>query len=159
MINAERGSGSELVGWRAYFAGSWAMARRIDDRRGARIGAASGEAIFAVGADDATMICTEALTIDYGGRRLAGQQATIWRFDDTEGPALYFRDGRFFFAMRFRQEDSRLRAAFSHDCGEDRYEGAASIADENNWRLVWNVSGPRKDYSLDTFYSRIGEGR
>lgn len=149
--------GSEFAGWRAYFEGSWRINRRIDDRRGARAGAASGVATFAAEPDDADsrLTCTEAMTIDYGGSRIAGEQTTIWRFQGPLGPDLYFRDARFFCAMRFHEEHGVWSAEFSHDCGEDRYEGAARIADENNWRLVWNVRGPRKDYSLDTAYSRL----
>lgn len=151
------GKGPEFADWRAYFEGEWRMERCIDDRRGARAGAASGVATFAAQPDDAdtALICAEAMTIDYGGNRIAGEQTTIWRFQDPCGPDLYFRDARFFCAMRFREVRGVWRAEFSHDCGEDRYEGAALVTDESNWRLLWTVKGPRKDYSLDTAYSRI----
>ncbi|MFZ5617347.1 MAG: DUF6314 family protein [Pseudomonadota bacterium] len=157
MIAMRTHHGSEISNWRAYFAGAWRMSRRIDDRRGARAGTAWGEAIFAAmeGGESAILSCNEALIIDYGGSRIAGEQKTVWRFGDARGPDLHFRDGRFFCAMLFREERGVWRAEFSHDCGEDRYEGAALVTDESNWRLVWNVIGPRKDYSLDTAYSRI----
>lgn len=143
--------------WRAYFIGGWRMERRIDDRRAGRAGAAVGEAVIADIGDAATAICTEALTIDYGGQRFAGEQTMHWRFDDADGPTLFSRDGRLLVTLRFRQDGGRARASFSHDCGEDLYEGVAEIGDESSWRLVWNVRGPRKDYTLDTLYFRIGE--
>lgn len=133
------------------------MERRIDDRRGGRAGAATGEAAIAACGDMATAICTEALMIDYGGQRFAGERTMLWRFDEADGPTLLFPDGRLFVAMQFRQDGGHARALFSHKCGEDLYEGAAAIGDANSWRLVWSVSGPRKDYTLDTFYVRIGE--
>lgn len=145
--------------WRAYFVGGWRLERRIEDRRGNRVGVAFGEATFAAGVEKATATCREALMIDYGGRRFAGEQTMLWRFDRADGPTLLFKDGRFFIAMRFGGDGGLLRSDFSHGCGEDLYEGAAEIADENTWRLVWNVRGPRKDYTLDTLHSRISGQR
>ncbi|MFN3959127.1 MAG: DUF6314 family protein [Parvularculaceae bacterium] len=145
--------------WRIYFISSWRLERRIEDRRGNRVGAAFGEATIAAGVEKATAICREALTIDYGGRRFAGEQTILWRFDHADGPTLHFKNGRFFIAMRFGGDGGLLRSAFSHGCGEDLYEGVAEIAHGNAWRLVWNVRGPRKDYTLDTLYSRIGGQR
>jgi len=133
------------------------MDRRIDDRRAGRAGAAVGEAMIAARGDTATAICAETLMIDYAGQRFAGEQTMLWRFDDADGPTLFSRDGRFLVAMRFRQDGGLARASFSHECNEDLYKGAAEISDESSWRLVWNVRGPRKDYTLDTRYSRIRE--
>ena len=146
--------GPRFAGWSHYFAGRWRMARRIEDRRDARTGAATGEASF-LDAGDGALACSETLAIDYGGRRVDGEQRTLWRFDDATGPALHFHDGRFFCAMIFRDERGVYRADVVHDCGEDRYEGEATVSGMNEWRLVWNVLGPRKDYTLDTAYSRI----
>jgi hypothetical protein len=145
--------------WRASFVSSWRLERRIEDRRGNRVGAAFGEATIAAGVGKATAICREALTIDYAGRRFAGEQTMLWRFDRADGATLLFKDGRFFIAMRFGGDGGLWRSAFSHGCGEDLYEGAAEIADEDTWRLVWNVPGPRKDYTLDALYSRISGRR
>lgn len=142
-----------LADWRQYFAGRWRMARRIEDRRDARTGAATGEASFLdVGGE--VLACSETLAIDYGGRRIDGEQRMLWRFGET-GPVLHFHDGRFFCAMIFREERGVYRADVVHDCGDDRYEGEATMTGMNEWRLVWNVLGPRKDYTLDTAYSRI----
>jgi biotin transport system substrate-specific component len=149
----------ETIDWRAFFAGEWRMARRIDDRRGGRIGEAGGVASFRSGDDARSLACAEALTIDYGGRRIEGESRTIWRFVDSGGPDLYFPDWRFFCAVRFQRNGYVWRAEFMHNCGEDRYEGFAEVGRRDDWRLVWNVFGPRKNYALDTLYSRIVDGR
>lgn len=145
------------IDWLGYFAGPWRMARRIDDRLGARQGEASGEAVFAAdpGGADASMICSEALIINYGDRTWHGHQKTVWRFDRPGGPRLFFSDGRFFGELNFAAHAPGWRAEFEHGCGDDIYRGAASVASRNSWRLVWNVTGPRKDYTLDTEYRRI----
>lgn len=143
-----------VIDWRAYFAGRWRLTRAIKDRLGERVGAAEGEAQFRPGAANADLVCEEAVLIDYGGRRLKGEQVTLWRFVDPEGPILHFRGGRFFCSMRFERTAARWRAALIHHCGDDLYDGNAVIEGDDGWRLVWSVSGPRKDYTLDTRYRR-----
>jgi hypothetical protein len=146
---------AKSIDWRAFFAGAWRLSRWIDDRRGERFGAASGDAIFADGPTPGSATCDETLVIDYGGRRIDGASRLIWRFEDCAGPDLFFSDGRLFCAMRFHRNASGWRAAFTHECGADSYDGVALIDDANCWRLIWTVSGPRKDYTLDTRYARI----
>lgn len=145
--------------WRGYFAGAWRMRRRIDDKRGGRRGAAKGEALFAADPNtgDGFLIYREALLIDYGGRRWPGHQETIWRFKKESGPQLCFSDGRSFCDMAFARYGDLWRAPLTHLCGDDTYEGEISITDRNTWRLIWRVTGPRKGYTLDTEYRRVGD--
>lgn len=149
----------QTIDWRGYFAGCWRMARRIDDRYGARRGEASGEAVFACdrGGAGASMICSEALIICYGGRTWPGEQKTIWRFDRPGGPQLFFSDGRFLGEMNFARRAGMWRGEFEHRCGDDIYRAIADLDSLKLWRLVWRVTGPRKDYTLDTEYRRIDD--
>lgn len=161
MIASDAAIVTDPPDWRSYFAGDWRLSRRIADRRGARVGTASGVAQFAAADANSrkTLFCAETLVIDYGGHRLDGEQKTIWSFVDSQGPDLHFHDGRDFCAMRFRRDVAGWRASFAHACGDDRYAGEACIADRDNWRLVWTVNGPRKDYTLDTAYVRLEDSR
>ncbi|MCB2113257.1 MAG: DUF6314 family protein [Parvularculaceae bacterium] len=140
--------------WRGYFAGKWRMTRAIDDRRGGRCGVGEGVTQFTPGSGDESLECRETLIIDYGGRKTAGEQMTSWRFCDAAGPRLYFKDGRFFCAMRFIRNAASWRASLAHLCGADSYNADVTIINDKSWRLVWRVCGPRKDYSLDTAYLR-----
>lgn len=158
MNPADLGSGPPPVDWLHFFSGAWRMTRRIDDRRGGRRGHAEGEAVLAAHADsEACLICRETLSIDYAGRRWPGYQQTLWRFESECGPRLYFSDGRFVCDMAFAHRSGQWRAALTHSCGDDIYQGDASIVDKDAWRLIWRVFGPRKDYTLDTEFRRISE--
>lgn len=43
-----------------------------------------------------------------------------------------------------------------HPCGEDRYRGRVDVSDPRlAWRVVWDVRGPGKDYTMRTTYSRV----
>ncbi|MEE2692469.1 MAG: DUF6314 family protein [Pseudomonadota bacterium] len=142
------------MNWLSYFAGAWRMARRIDDRRGAREGRAEGEAAFASDASaPGALICAERLAIDYGGRTFAGEQATRWRFRDG-AVELEFRDGGRCGAV-FESVGGKWRAVFAHPCGEDRYDGEARVEGAGAFSMVWRVVGPRKDYTLHTDYFRL----
>ncbi|MFQ5563546.1 MAG: DUF6314 family protein [Parvularculaceae bacterium] len=122
-------NGAETLDWRGYFAGAWRMTRVIDDQRGGRLGEAIGEAGFGADPGDAaSLLLSETLVIDFGGRRWPGRQDTIWRFYKASGPHLFFSDGRFFCAMRFARCGDGWRAEFEHLCSDDLYQGVAAVA-------------------------------
>lgn len=129
--------------WRDYFHGAWALERRIQDAHGVMSGYLRGAARFTPREADRC-----ALQLDESGRyeteqgAFEARQRYVWRFS-PEGPIdLWFADGRFFCRLDF----DAGRAAATHLCGEDRYQGAAEILGPDAWRLRWRVTGPRKDY-------------
>ncbi|MEZ5920728.1 MAG: DUF6314 family protein [Parvularculaceae bacterium] len=140
-------------GWIGFFNGEWKMTRVIRDYLGAREGDAKGVAIFSRAETPQTLHCRENMLVDYGGRRWPAEQELHWRFLNA-WPELYFADGRFFCAMHLERNAEYWRADLVHECGEDFYKGEIEIANENFWRLVWRVKGPRKDYALETTFER-----
>lgn len=144
--------------WRAFFIGPWRVERVIDDRRGARPGRAWGEVVFTDDAREERLatVCREALTIDYGGRQWNATQQTRWVFRGQNFVEMFFADGVTSCMFELEPHHHGWRARFAHPCGEDRYEGRAECAAGDAWRLIWTVAGPRKDYTLDTHYVRIG---
>ena len=114
------------------------------------------------------------------GLTLSGTQKYIYRYDETNDKLEVFfanRDeavslGDFFHAVDFelppteearllqmsRSEKSPWRAKASHLCSPDTYEVAYTFffegADLNKWKIEYEVKGPRKDYSIETWYRR-----
>jgi hypothetical protein len=42
-----------------------------------------------------------------------------------------------------------------HDCAGDRYRGQYRALGEDCWTLIWHITGPRKQLSLATLFSRM----
>ena len=128
------------------FTGGWVIARRIDDRL-------AGQARFAG---------TAVLTPAPGGlayaetgmlRTAAGafeaRRAYLWQFD-AAGVAVLFVDGRPF--HRF-VPDGRAEGS-DHPCGADLYRVTYDFTRWPDWSAVWTVTGPRKDYTMESRFVR-----
>lgn len=71
------------------------------------------------------------------------------------GIAVVFTDGRPFHDLAFDPADP-WTATGHHLCGHDRYDAVYRFEekDPDRFRLSWTVRGPRKDYRLDTTFTR-----
>lgn len=140
--------------WRDYFAGTWALERRIDDKRGVMSGDLRGRAVFTPEQADARTLClAEDGRYETAHGAFEARQTTIWRFSEHGPIDLRFANGRFFCRFIFAEG----RATATHLCGDDRYEGSATILGANSWRLTWRVCGPRKDYTSTSWHRRNGD--
>lgn len=72
---------------------------------------------------------------------------TIWR-QDGERLAVSFGDGRPFHVC----DPANPRA--EHVCTPDLYRVTYDFSTFPDWRCVWRVSGPRKDYVMTTDHRR-----
>ena len=130
------------------FIGTWALTRRIDDRRAGAAGSFTGRAVFRP--EGADLAYREEGILRLGpGPGFAASRAYRWRAAG-DGLAILFEDGRFFHAVAL----DAPRAEAGHDCGADRYEVAYDFRDWPDWRAVWDVWGPRKDYRMESVYAR-----
>lgn len=128
------------------FLGVWRITRQIANAVGpdARF---VGEARFDPG--EGGMILTEQGEMRIGGE--VPMQATrryIWR----EGPGgldVYFDDGRFFHHI-----GPGAAPQDRHDCAPDIYDVTYDFRDWPRWSSVWTVTGPRKNYAMQTAYER-----
>jgi hypothetical protein len=74
-----------------------------------------------------------------------------YRWIRTEsGADVQFDDGRPFHSVDL----SRTRPQASHDCPPDRYDVTYDFGQWPVWSLHWIVKGPRKDYSMTTWFRR-----
>ncbi len=122
------------------FTGLWSLARRINDARAGAEGRLEGQAEFrplGVG-----LICEERGVLHFAsGDPMQVSRRYFWRAESAGRIAVSFEDGRPFhdFALG-------AIAEAAHDCAPDHYHVAYDFSHWPNWRAVWTVKGPRKDY-------------
>ena len=138
---------------RSDFAGTWQLTRRITDRHGQMQGEFAGTAMLMPVGDD---------LLDYvetGQMRLgaapvmAATRAYLWQFG-AERVQVRFADGRDFHSFAPRGQ----AAGTDHPCGDDHYTVVYDFTRWPLWRATWVVTGPRKDYTSVTDYTRSRDG-
>lgn len=128
--------------------GEWRLERSLDDRRAGQRGCLSGRAVFI--AEGADLLYREEGRLSFGAHEGPALQSYRYSFPDAGRAAVTFGDGRFFHDLDL----SGGAWACVHLCDPDRYEGAFTVRGPDSWRVVWRVSGPRKDLVLDSSYRR-----
>jgi hypothetical protein len=83
-----------------------------------------------------------------GGPAVQADRRTIWR-EEGGRIAVFFGDGRPFHGF-----DPAAGAQSEHVCTPDLYRVAYDFSRFPEWRSVWRVTGPRKDYLMTTDYRR-----
>lgn len=136
----------------AEFAGLWRLSRRIADRRGKTEGRFEGQARLAPGPDGAAgLVYVEEGKLFLGDAApLAATRRLLWQPAADGGIAVAFADGRPFHRIR----PGGLMPVDTHVCGADLYQVEYDFRDWPAWGVTWRVVGPRKDYSLQSRYSR-----
>ena len=132
---------------RAYLAGTWRIERNIDDRRTALPQSFTGEAVFE---GDADCRYREEGTLRIGDRIIRASQSHRWAFADNHAD-VSFADGRPF--HRVTLDDHGADAI--HDCPPDLYRVSYHFETPDRWRQRWHVTGPRKDYTLESVFTRL----
>lgn len=118
--------------------------RRIEHADGS-LARFDGQAIWA---PDAGGLCQqESGTLRIGaGAPIMATRRYLWRPDLS----VHFEDGRFFHKV----PPTGGRA--THWCAPDQYDVTYDFASWLEFQVTWQVSGPRKSYSMDNTYRRIG---
>ena len=128
------------------FAGHWQISRQIDDRRAGAVALFEGNAWFDWASGD-LIYAEDGLLQVPGQPPFRATRRYIWRRAKA-GIAVFFEDGRPFHTI----SDSRPDAA--HWCDPDDYRVTYDFAAWPEWRAVWTVFGPRKDYRMDSVYRK-----
>jgi hypothetical protein len=133
---------------RSFLKGEWKLERRLDDRRAGQTGSLAGTAVFAP--DGEHLRYGEEGRLSIGGYEGPALQSYRYAFAQPHRAEVHFRDDRFFHDLDL--EAGRWTA--THLCAPDRYDGDFTVSDRDTWRVVWRVTGPRKDLILDSTYRR-----
>ena len=126
------------------------MTRRLVDRRQGLVGRMTGTAAITPDGDGGFTL-EETGTLRFGGH--IGPATRRYRLIDCAGPRATLTDDQGVPLAGF--DLTTPRALFVHDCAPDRYAGRVAAAGPDRWRLVWRVTGPRKDLILATRYARL----
>ena len=130
----------------ADFAGTWRLTRVIADALGPD-GKFAGRAVLEP-AGPGWLDYREAGTLTLaGGGTFQAERRYRWIFEGAR-VAVSFADGRPFHA--FRPEGAG--AGTDHPCGDDLYRVTVDFTAWPEWRTVWRVTGPRKDYRMESLY-------
>lgn len=138
----------EISDLKSFLQGEWSIERRLDDRRAGQVGRLAGAAAFTP--EGAGLLYREEGRLSIGGYEGPALQTYRYAFPAPRRATVRFADGRFFHDLDLSAGGWRC----SHLCGDDRYEGEFSLLEPGCWRVVWTVTGPRKDLVLDSHYRR-----
>jgi hypothetical protein len=142
--------------------GTWDFRREVHDHRDGAEYTARGEAELTA-QDDGRIRWTENGTLTWVAgttpvtrtlflvRDRADADATPGGVGPDPAPPgwrVTFEDGRDFHRWTV--------GAVEHLCGRDLYQGGVEVPQEpaRSWELTWRVTGPEKDYTMHTTYSR-----
>lgn len=125
----------------------WRLGRVIEDRRAGVTGRLEGESRWT--RDGAGLVQEETGLLRYGNA--APMQATrryLWRADDA-GLCVLFDDGRPFHIVPAEGEMA------DHHCPPDHYRVRYSFELPDRFTTSWHVTGPRKDATLTSTFTRV----
>lgn len=131
----------------AYFAGSWAYTRQLEDRFAGTQGKATGAADFTLAGDGLNWREKGRLNLN-GTKTLVTRRYRIVPGEDIDSDwMVLFEDGRPFHPLRPDHE-------VEHLCRSDLYEGLIRAVGQDRFETSWRVKGPKKDQLIRTAYRR-----
>ena len=134
---------------RADFAGVWQVLRQITDRRAGQGGQFSGQAALTPDGPSGLRYAETGQMQIGTGPALRATRRYLWLFDGAL-VTVQFDDGRPFHHFTAMG----LAAGTDHLCGDDMYRVRYDFTLWPDWTACWEVSGPRKDYRLESRYWR-----
>jgi hypothetical protein len=137
-----------------FLCGDWDVERRISDRRASQDGVFRGTARFRPAAGGRELEYTEDGELLFGSHRGPARRSLIYREREDGAADVRFADGREFYRLDLRSGTWQAE----HPCRADRYQVTVTRLSPDSFTETWQVTGPDKDYELETTYRRIGAG-
>ncbi len=122
--------------------GPWRIARRITHGDGAQA-SFEGTASWTAAGQGADYVERGDLVMP-GQGRFQAERRYFWSRDLD----VFFDDGRFFHRV------PAAGGAARHWCAPDQYDARYDFSGWPDWSCLWHVKGPRKDYRLQSVYTR-----
>ncbi|GGC85135.1 hypothetical protein GCM10011512_10010 [Tersicoccus solisilvae] len=134
-----------------YLAGAWSFERRLDDRRAGRVYTVTGSAVFGATSEESTIAYAETGSLTGDGQPPAAVERRLTWHDEGDARVLIrFADGREYLRLDFGSG----HAEGNHPCAPDTYLVTLTAEDDDAWTETWDVTGPAKDYTAVTRYTR-----
>lgn len=119
----------------------------IEDRLADQRGIFTGIAAFT--GEGPTLLYSEDGTLTLGQNTMQASRRYGWQIDGSKVRVTH-EFGEPFHDFIIIND----MATAAHLCGDDTYYGEYKFYFPDRWQVVWTVSGPRKDYTSTTLYSR-----
>ena len=138
----------------ADFEGRWRVARRIEDHWMSPTGLFEGVARYWPDGEGLAYHEVGELKLPQEVP-FAASRRLLWRAEATDtgdgGIEVLYEDGAPFHRIAGK---ARVVQAW-HACGQDDYEVSYNFTRWPEWRMIWRVRGPRKDYTSISDFSRL----
>ena len=128
------------------FAGAWQLYKHIQQKDGA-VFVFEGQAEFTY-ADSYLHYHESGMVSAPDGRTLQAARSYKWRQLDNGHIEVLFDDNRFFHTF------SLAAPVAEHLCGADHYVVDYGFSGWPEWTSTWQVTGPRKDYTMFSRFTR-----
>lgn len=128
------------------FAGAWHLRKHIQQKDGA-VFVFEGRANFTY-ADNHLHYHESGLVSAPDGKKLQAERRYKWRELDNGNIEVLFDDNRFFHTF------SPSAPVAEHLCGADHYVVDYGFSNWPEWTSTWQVKGPRKDYTMTSWFTR-----
>ncbi|MET0449396.1 MAG: DUF6314 family protein [Aeromicrobium sp.] len=125
--------------------GTWSMDRTIDDRLAGEASTVEGTSELVL-EDDGRVRWTERGTLRRGDLEIPVSRVLLVEQRES-GWWVTFDDGRDFHPWAPGDE-------VVHPCVADTYVGRIEVQDADRWTVLWQVSGPAKDYTMSSTLTR-----
>lgn len=137
---------------RRFLPGVWSIDRRIHDARTRQDGTFAGTATFLPDGDGLSWTERGELRLgDFVGSATRVMAVVPARDRGASAPwEVRFDDGRPFHPLDLRGGACPV----DHPCGEDHYAGWVRVEDDDLLVVSWRVTGPAKDHTILTRYTR-----
>ena len=138
------------------FLGRWSIQRDIKDIKAGVSGRLDGQVTLSPMPDgpEDTLLYEEKGSLVFGqSAPLVAERRYLWKGTCGRVVDVMFEDGR-----PFHKIDLNCTMPFdTHLCDPDFYEVSYDLREWPSWRCTWRVTGPRKDYRLETRFRKVGD--
>lgn len=133
-----------------HLSGRWTIERSVDDKLAKLEGRFAGAASLLPTPEPGVLHYHESGTLSFGPFEHAAERSYRWHCIAPDRARVYFHDGRYFHSLILRGTIAEV----DHPCGRDSYRGRYLFESRDIWRLSWQVKGPRKDYTMQSTFTR-----
>ena len=138
---------------RDYLGYTWRLQRRITHHQTYQVVTIEGIVTWEVvggAAEPHTDLYHENCVMHLEQYTAKASQTYRYQFPSDSIAEVSFSDGRLFYVLDLTTSHCDIH----HLCGEDTYTGVIDVMAEREYRQIWQVRGPRKDYTSHTVFSR-----
>lgn len=129
------------------FVGDWQLSRRIYEHQNNTVFCFEGDATF-TWHNDILCYSEKGMVTAPDGKTLLAERQYYWQQGHNGEIEVLFDDKRYFHAF------SAVQTHADHLCGEDYYQVDYAFQQWPSWSSIWEVKGPRKDYRMESNYTK-----